>query len=64
MVGWSIPEASLLTSTSASPFTGARMKCGWLILVWSGGGDEGGEEEGCRVSRRIESSSRLAFLKT
>jgi hypothetical protein len=26
IVGLSIPEASLLTSTSASPFTGERMK--------------------------------------
>ena len=38
-VGLSRPEASLLTSTSASPFTGARMK--WEGSVASSTGEIG-----------------------
>ena len=57
--GLSIPEASLLTSTSAWPLTGDRMKCD------SGSVDEEDSSPGLgRVSIVIESSSRLDFLKT
>lgn len=64
-MGESRPEASLLTSTSASPVTGERMK-------WEGSSSAG--EEGVGVGRRsvgrgsvsirIERCSSVAFLKT
>lgn len=63
IVGWSIPVASLLTSTSASPLTGARMKWG-VSIGRESCVDKGEDVDGCWVSIRMESSSRLAFLKT